>query len=104
MQRAGEGGAPPIPRAASSKRLAHAATARPSLAPRPPLPLCPSAVLVLGGINPLYNFLKGQADTFSTLGLPDWLIHWVSAQGAGWRAWRCLRQCMPQYSGAVRAH
>lgn len=29
-----------------------------------------------GAINPFKDFLQGQADFFSTLNLPDWLIHW----------------------------
>ena len=32
--------------------------------------------LTVGGVNPFREFLQGQADYFSTLGLPDWLVHW----------------------------
>jgi hypothetical protein len=38
-------------------------------------------VAVLAGINPMANFLQGQADFFSTLGLPQWLVQWVSGSG-----------------------
>jgi hypothetical protein len=55
--------------------------------------------LMIGGVNPAYEFLKGQADTFSTLGLPEWLIHWghpgnmfvvLLAMGGygGWLGWQ----------------
>lgn len=30
----------------------------------------------LGAVNPFKDFLQGQADFFSTLNLPDWLVHW----------------------------
>ena len=36
------------------------------------------AALVLAGVNPVGAFLQGQADYFSTLNLPHWLIQWVS--------------------------
>lgn len=32
--------------------------------------------MTVGGVNPFREFLQGQADYFSTLGLPDWLVHW----------------------------
>lgn len=33
-------------------------------------------VLALGSINPFRMFLESQAAYFSTLNLPDWLVHW----------------------------
>lgn len=55
--------------------------------PRPPLPpvrpaptptvsLPASAVAALAAVNPLADFLQGQADYFSTLNLPQGLVQW----------------------------
>lgn len=38
------------------------------------LPLIP--VIAAARVNPIESFLKPQAEYFSTLGLPEWLIHW----------------------------
>jgi len=35
-----------------------------------------AAVVALAAVNPLADFLQGQADYFSTLGLPQWLVQW----------------------------
>ena len=48
---------------------------------KPPAPAPASApasftVLALGSVNPIRAFLEPQAAYFSTLGLPDWLVHW----------------------------
>ena len=32
--------------------------------------------LTLAAVNPFRSFLEGQASYFSTLGLPEWLVHW----------------------------
>ena len=40
-------------------------------------------MVVLAGVNPMANFLQGQADYFSTLGLPGWLVQWVSEAASG---------------------
>lgn len=34
------------------------------------------AALTLAAVNPIYEALKGPADYFSSLGLPEPLIHW----------------------------
>ena len=46
-------------------------------------------MVVLAGVNPVANFLQGQADYFSTLGLPGWLVQWVSAACAPCPAATC---------------
>lgn len=43
--------------------------------PASPVPCC-AAVAALAAVNPLADFLQGQADYFSTLGLPQWLVQW----------------------------
>lgn len=57
-------------------------------------------LLALAGINPVAQYLQGQADFFSTLGLPDALVHWghpgnmavvllaMGAYGSGYLGWR----------------
>lgn len=51
------------------------------------------AVMTLAAINPLADFLRGQADYFATLDLPQWLIKWVRCWAASVAAavltWHC---------------
>ncbi|PSC73843.1 hypothetical protein C2E20_3010 [Micractinium conductrix] len=82
------------------------ALARPSKATKPAskaevqLNSTLAPMVVLAGINPLANFLQGQADYFSTLGLPQWLVQWghpgnmavvlvaMGCYGSGYLGWR----------------
>jgi type IV secretory pathway TrbL component len=38
----------------------------------------------IGAVNPFKAFLQGQADFFSTLNLPDWLVHYNCASCCMW--------------------
>ena len=70
------------------RRAPAAAPSPPTCAPLPP-------VLVLGAINPLKDFLQGQADYFGTLGLPGWLVQWVSAPFCAGRTGGCGSSAPP---------
>ncbi|KAI7835550.1 hypothetical protein COHA_010554 [Chlorella ohadii] len=57
-------------------------------------------MVALAAVNPLADFLQGQADYFSTLGLPQWLVQWghpgnmavvlfaMGIYGCGYLGWR----------------
>lgn len=63
-------------RAATAAATA-AAPAGLHICPAPPtLTLPASAVAALAAVNPLADFLQGQADYFSTLNLPQGLVQW----------------------------
>lgn len=62
-----------------------------ALRQRSPSSSSPSpAVVLLAGVNPMASFLQGQADYFSTLGLPQWLVQWVRSWVLGASAGGCV--------------
>ena len=62
----------------------------------PPLPC---AVLTLAAVNPIYEALKGPADYFASLNLPEPLVHWGGCNGKN--IFGCTTRTRPSCAAAA---